>query len=108
MAKKFDIEIYDESDNDMDGYEKVSIESILDKPFIVEKASVQDDKNGHTINVAFDMNGDKLFIYTSAKRLVTTIENVLKDNNGVVPMSPIKIVEVDYGNGKTGYKFTNA
>ncbi len=104
----FKIEEFDTGNDEMAGYEKVKIEAIIGKPFIVEKVTIQDDKHGHSMNVAFDMDGDKLFIYTTSKRLVSTMENVLKAH-GSMPAIPIKIETEMYANSTNpAYKFVSA
>ena len=86
----------------------VKTETIVGKPFIIEKITIQDDKNGHSMNVAFDMDGDKLFIYTTSKRLIKTIENVLA-KHGSMPAIPVKIEMEKYANSpNAGYKFVSA
>lgn len=108
MAEDFKIEMYDTGNDEMDGYEMVKTETIVGKPFIIEKVTIQDDKNGHSMNVAFDMDGDKLFIYTTSKRLIRTIENVLA-KNGSIPPVPLKIETERYANSPNpGYKFVSA
>lgn len=107
MKMDFKIGEFDVGNDEMAGYEKVKTESIVGKPFIIEKVTIQDDKNGHSMNIAFDMDGDKLFIYTTSARLVGTIENVLKSYTEI-PKIPLKIVLESYGNGKSGYKFADA
>lgn len=107
-TKDFKIEDFDTGNDEMAGYEKVKTESIIGKSFIIEKVTIQDDKNGHSMNVAFDLNGDKLFIYTTSKRLISTIENVL-NKYGEMPSIPVKIEREKYTNSSNpGYKFVSA
>lgn len=104
----FKIEDFDTGNDEMDGYEMVKIPDIVGKTFIIEKVTIQDDKNGHSMNVAFDMDGDKLFIYTTSKRLIRTIENIIS-KHGSVPLIPVKIETEKYANSPNpGYKFVSA
>lgn len=108
-TKDFKFEDFDTGNDEMDGYEMVKVADIVGKTFIIEKTTIQDDKNGHSMNVAFDMDGDKLFIYTTSKRLIRTIENILVKNNGVIPPVPVKIETEKYDNSPNpGYKFVTA
>lgn len=108
MNTDFKIEEFDVGNDEMAGYEKVKTEDIVGKAFIIEKVTIQDDKNGHSMNIAFDLNGDKLFIYTTSKRLVQTMENVIA-KYGSVPLISVKIETEKYaGSPNAGYKFVSA
>ncbi len=105
---EFKIENFDRIEDEMDGYTKVDTKDIVGKSFIIEKVQIRDDKNGHMMCLAFDLDGDKLFIYTGSKRLVRTIETVIKEC-GSIPLVPVKIVTEKYDNSPNpGYKFVSA
>ena len=107
-TNEFKIEEFDTGNDEMIGYEMVKVADIIGKAFTIEKVTIQDDKNGHSMNVAFDMDGDKLFIYTTSKRLISTIENVL-EKFGKMPIITVKIETEKYANSPNpGYKFVSA
>lgn len=108
----FKIEDYDIAEDEMAGYTKVKIETIIGKSFVVEKVTIQKDKNcteknPFSMNMAIDLDGDKLFIYTTSNRLINTAKNVLAEF-GEFPQFPIRIETEKYLNSpNAGYKFVS-
>lgn len=112
-TKEFKFEDFDNGNDEMAGYEMVKLVDIIGKPFVIEKVTIQkdkncDEKNPYSMNVAFDMDGDKLFFYTTSNRLVRTIKNI-QEKVGTVPSVPVMVETEKYeGSPNPGYKFVTA
>lgn len=106
MAFKFADYEYDRME-ELEGAEKVSISQIVDKPGIITfyKEVGEDDSKRCFVRFKLD-NGEDVFIYTGAKKIVTMLARIY-ESEGLIPALPVKIVAYPTKNGE-GYKLTDA
>lgn len=93
---------------ELEDAEKVTVESIANKPGIITFAKGVDTRDGRRMFVRFALDdGSDVFIYTGAVKIVSTLDRMMSVFDGKIPEAKVMVAPYPTKNG-TGFKLTDA